>query len=277
MTSPSIFILGNHGFLGKNVVDSLLYLNLNLVGISRTEISLHVNGAHQVYPLTIEKVRSLVKDFSGDRILINCVRENASISRPKYYELLETLAPGSSMVINFSTYIQYYELSQSSQLVSYRHNQHQQSLFLESITQNTRFIDIALFTLFGPGDSPNSFLCSFFERAKTNEPLDLSGLQQLVSYTWVKDVVRMVHEIVFQLQQIEGRFSFWPEPPKKLSEIVELVVEQSKTKSEIFLGRIPYKGHELFNYDEGIFPPQIIKGFAWTSLQDGLLELFFSN
>ena len=273
MTEPVIFILGDRGFLGQNILSTIRSTNLNVIGISRNEISLYFDGEKIVCPSGLERIKNLGTDILKNRILINCVRENASLSRPEFFELLEFLASGASMVINFSTYIQYYELNQNSQLSTYRHNQHQQSLFLESVTQDAQFIDIALFTLYGPGDSPNSFLSSLVQRTKSSEPLKLSGLQQLVSYTWVKDVARMVSEVAFQLQSIEGRFSFWPVPPMRLSEVVRMIVSQTKSKREILAGVIPYKGHELFIYDEGIFPPQIIQSFEWTPMHDGLSEL----
>jgi nucleoside-diphosphate-sugar epimerase len=272
MNLPFIIVLGEKGFLGKNIISSLRSQDIDVMGISRREIRIYSKEGVLSSPYSLDEVRIITKRFTRNLIVVNCVRENLSNDRVEFFDLLKFLAEASDTVLNFSTYIQYYEFGKDSQLSTYQMNQTHQSRFLQSSCQNNRFVDVALFTVFGNGDSKNSFLSSVVSRARSQKSLELTGLEQLVSYTWIGDIVQVVNRIIFELNSVAGRYSFWPEPPVKLFEIVEHVLAATDSRSEKFVGLVPYKGHELFTYDADLFPDQICPEFHWTSFEEGLAQ-----
>jgi nucleoside-diphosphate-sugar epimerase len=273
MIGQHIFIvLGENGFLGRNIVSSLRSQNLDVLGISRSTITVYSECDTVSLPFSLDEVRGIIKSFTPNLIVINCVRENLSIERVEFYNLLTLLSKSSAMVLNFSSYIQYYELGENSQLAAYQKNQSHQSKFLEASCKHNRFVDVALFTVFGHGDSQKSFLSSLVSQARSGDPLELTGLEQLVSYTWIGDVVILVNIILNESDSTEGRYSFWPEPPVRLLEIVQLVLSATKSRSEKRIGLVPYKGHELFIYKASWFPAQIIPEFDWTSFNRGFSQ-----
>lgn len=270
MSEPFFFVLGENGFLGRNIVMSLRSQNRNIIGISRDIIKVYTHKEVLSLPFSLDEVKRLTNKFNQNSIVINCVRDNSSTERVEFFDLLKMVAEKSELVLNFSTYIQYYELNHGSQLANYRRNQANQSGFLESACRYNRFIDVALFTVFGQGDSEKSFLVSLLRQARSGVQLELSGLEQLVSYTWIGDVVNLVNLILSELTAAEGRYSFWPEPPMKLSEVVQLLLETINSKNQKLIGVVPYRGHELFTYDASLFPAQIFPGFLWTPFDEGL-------
>jgi len=270
MIKPLIIVLGEKGFIGNKMVSGFLSHNFRVIGVSRTTLS--VNSINDVKIETHEKLDSMKNflDECQEYYLINCVRDGVMELDQDYFSMLGRLARDAKAIINFSTYIQHYPLDSVSQLRNYRDTQLQKSRYLQEICINANLIDISLFTVYGSGDSPNSFLSYIVPNLKQNKTLELTGLEQLISYTFIDDVVKLVQSLVLGPNFKFGSYSFWQTPPLPLHEYFKVLMSVTKSGSKINLGSLPYKGHEIFNYDPELFPPQICPGFNWTNFEDAI-------
>jgi nucleoside-diphosphate-sugar epimerase len=267
---PLIVVLGEKGFIGNKIVSGFLSHGFRVIGVGRTTLcDYSVRGVKIENHEKFDLLGTLLAN-SQEYYLINCVRDDVLGLNQDYFAMLGRVARDAKAVVNFSTYIQHYTVGPLSQLSAYRDSQLQKSKYLQEICINANLLDIALYTVYGSGDSSNSFLSYIFPNLQQDKALELTGLEQLISYTFVDDVVKLTQSLVSEQNLEFGNYSFWQTPPLPLHQYFKVLVKFTNSKSKVGLGSLPYKGHELFNYNPEIFPPQIRPGFNWTKFEDGL-------
>ena len=270
MVKPLIVVLGDKGFLGRSLVHNFLANNFSVLGIRRNQMCFYDNQVSYVKEFDLEKFHEIVVRFSEDYIFLNCVRDDRlEFSQDILVRMLQ-LSQSASLVINFSTYIQHYESAFTSTMELYRDNQLRKSTFLSKNLDNKKLVDISLFTLYGVGDSSTSFLHAITEDLIQNKEIQLTGLNQLISYTLVDDVCMLINSLVGRTMLKHGNYSFWQAPPERLEEYFFRLMKLTLSTSKFSIGVRDYKGHEIFEYRAEIFPPQISPEFSWTSFEVGV-------
>jgi nucleoside-diphosphate-sugar epimerase len=272
--NSNIVILGSQGFVGQSLVNFLLKQNFDVTAISRDSCK-HLGNPNVYGSMNVEVNLDQHLQALENFTLINCIRSNNIQDNVAALTLIEKIGKLAKTNINFSSYIQYYENRNNSVLNEYRRSQSDQSSLLQSLNSkfNSNFINLALFTIYGPGDSPISFMSSTIRGILQKDDLNFTKLEQLVSYTWIEDLIAITHRILINSESYSGEYSFWPEPPIKLKEVVNLMLQIYGSSSRAHIGVIPYKGHEIFSYDVNGFPRQIDPSFNWTKIDFGLDRL----
>ena len=270
MNRPLVVVFGDKGFLGKRMVSGFLSKDFNVIGLNRETLNIYSGVEVISEVLDVSNLMRFVFTTSRPFIVINCVRDDVERLDEKYFEFLGLLACDAKVVINFSTYIQHYSLDTDSRLKTYRDNQLKKSEYLEGICESGNILDITLFTVYGPEDSRNSFLSYAAQKLFHSEAIELTGLEQLISYTYVDDVVTLIQNFIIESRIPFGRFSFWQTPPLPLQDYFNVLMSLTQSNCKPLIGNLPYKGHELFSYNPSMFPPQITNAFSWTSFEVGL-------
>jgi nucleoside-diphosphate-sugar epimerase len=264
-------VLGYSGFLGSAIFKSLLSENVKVIGISRSEIEIRKHNLKQKIDLDYV---TLFEEISCDQeiILICCVRQSSSFYPKDYFDFLDKLVMRSSFVLNFNTYINYLNLSSENHHKIYMKNQERQSncLYKGAKIRGVNFVELCLYTLYGSGDSKNSFLNVLISNISRDEDLQTTFLEQYVSYTLIGDALKHISAVLENYEAVSGIYRLWPEPPLKLRMYASQVLELFQSDIKLILGAHPYKGHELLEYDSSYFPPEIDRRFKWTSFIDGL-------
>jgi nucleoside-diphosphate-sugar epimerase len=269
MDRPLIIVYGDRGFLGKNLVRHFSSKSFEVLGIGRNEMCLHKDGSSIILSGEVKEFNRIISRFAGNHIFINCIRDNKLHFNDVDLLRMHGFSRYAAQVINFSTYIQHYESNYNSSLKLYRENQLRKSLFLSENIANEKLLDISLFTLYGHGDPTASFLSSITKDMIEGKPLLLTKLDQLVSYTWVEDVCELVDSLIAERTSRFGIFSFWQTPLLRLEEYFDALMNMTGSTSEVRKGNLPYKGHELFRYEDDLFPVQISPHFLFTPFEDG--------
>jgi hypothetical protein len=270
MDKPLIVVLGDKGFLGRSLVQNFLARNFSVLGIRRNQMCFYDGQFSYEKEFDLEKFHEIVVSFSEDYIFLNCVRDGRfEFSEDILLRMLQ-LSQRASLVINFSTYIQHYESAFTSTMKLYRDNQLRKSAFLSKNLDHKKLVDLSLFTLYGVGDSPMSFLHAVTKDMIQNKEIQLTGLNQLISYTLVDDVCKLINSLVEETLLKYGNYSFWQAPPERLEKYFFRLMKLTLSTSNFTIGARDYKGHEIFEYREEIFPPQISPTFSWTNFEDGI-------
>ena len=271
----SYVILGYTGTLGNRIFDKLINYDAKVIGISTKNLEVRKFNL-------IEKINfnedALFKEFdSGDEVvLICCVRESDKFHSESYFQFLRNLTARCNLILNFNTYINYqtYEFEHKHSI--YMQNQERQSVCLSESAKKlgVRDVEICLYTLYGLGDSPRSFINSLVFNVRNNMDYPSTKLEQYVSYTFLEDVLLMIMQVLNNSEKYSGSFKFWAEPPLKLKEFAFQILETFQSDIKLILGHHSYNGHELMEYSSKNFPPSIDPDFNWTPFVYGLKKTF---
>lgn len=254
-------IIGGNGFVGRTWLEStnleqfeevLVLTSQEVKFVKKNSIATYVSTARFLqenkskYDVIINLAQKRSAKTKHENLLFNCELPLSVIKKARHEH---------SRIINLSTYIQHYEISPTSKLYGYSFSKKTLSdnLFQLDIKH---LIDISLFTLYGPLDSDQSLLKLFFSHDPDQGKFKMSGGDQLVAWTSVFDVINLL-QILQTSSGIQGSFSFWPTPLQKLKESMGNLNSKLIRPRELEWGAYPYGGHELFKYDESLFPPQL--------------------
>lgn len=276
-TPKKVLLLGGHGFVSKNFIKAL-GKNLQITALVResvnTSASTYKNNENISYLSYKEMLSSFeVEDFD---VIINATRINLKkleqAVQPDLNSMVTSViknySSSKTCVINLGTYIQYYEISTNAANYTYALSKRQISSELKYLQEKIGFsyFEITLFTLYGPEDAQDRLCHLLIHAAKMKKTIQLSGGDQLLSLTNVEDVIKLIEVIILNQKHIRsGIYSFWPEPPITLKEVVRDLNLVCNNSLNVIWSSSRYSGHELFNYETEVFPPQIQENFTFQS------------
>jgi nucleoside-diphosphate-sugar epimerase len=262
-------VIGASGLLGRNLCRTLSKDGIEVLPVTS------VNGS-KVGRTTTYSAADVVSGrvFQNGRIdtAILAVRgKNAAHPRFGTLPMLRSFENSVKQIINFSTYAQHYEIRHHAKIYDYVQFKRSVSDYLAYSSGIESFYDISLFTLIGLEDSPTSLMSQLIDASLSGKTLELSEGNQLVSYTSVNDVCNLVRQVLLrEYSPPTGSFSYWPEPPEKLRDIVNLVRSLAPRNFAVEFGKKPYGGHEIFHYDKTVFPKQIRPDCSWEKIEDAI-------
>ena len=274
-----ILVIGGNGSLGKTALYAGTYGEESEVTILTSGVSADTTSKGNVTFRT-------ALDFLQDKIekydfIINMAQKRGAKSPDEFdyfnYQLpkkiIEMCSNPGTHIINFSSYIQFYEIPKAATQFHYQQSKIKMNQFVESyaLVNDCKLSDIALFTLYGKYDSEKSMLNQFLGTFSSSQPFHMSKGEQLISWTNAIDVARLLANLINEDKPI-GEVSFWPLPLFSLRESFKVLNQILEIPKEIQWGFYPYGGHELFSFDEGDFPRNL-QNFKFTFLEEGFSSL----
>ena len=274
-----LLLIGGNGFLGKTFLNSSLCKDFEKITVLTSgdpQIAISKSNIHY------ENSRQFVEnhDEKYDFIINMAQKRNAKTYEEAAHfncevpiKIIRKTAQAHSKVINFSSYIQNYEIAKSSRQYNYQQSKIDlaQRLHINSNQLGFRLVDISLFTLFGKYDAKESMLMQFLSQDTKLGPFKMSAGFQLVSWTDADDVVRAIGRLLDR-SEIKGNFSLWPLPPISLRDFFDTLNQLLPKPASIEWGAYPYGGHELFEYDPKTFPIEF-PDFNFTDMRETIQKL----
>ncbi len=265
-------MIGGNGFLGKTLKRLEVFKDHDITTLTSEGILERCQGVSSKTRETIDNLSThfdVVINLSRARERVNYERARESdFFTP--FEVITKTADSKTLIINFSTYIQFYEIPITSRQFEYQQSKIELSKQVDLLSRDLglRKIDLTLFTLYGEDDSLKSMMSRFLKELAGGSQFALSPGQQLISWTYASDIARVL-KIILSDESIAGNFRLWPEPPQRLQDTFEYLSKRYNPNMVLDWSAHKYSGHELFQYDANIFP-QLFENFRFTEFDTAI-------
>lgn len=286
-----ILLTGTTGFLGSNILKSLIENNYEVVILKRSFSNLNkiehlINHfvSYNIDEININEVFQMEKNIST---VIHCStnygRNNESTSAVLQSNLvfpLEVLEAsvnnGIKLFISTDTsfskldvvegYMQNYILSKKQFLEWGR---------IYSVTHGFTFINLVLEHMYGHGDDPSKFIAYLIDSFRKNvNEIDLTEGEQIRDFVYIDDVVNAYLTIISKADELIGyhEYEVGSGHGVKIKELVKLIKELMKSETKLNFGKLKYRDNEVM-FSEAEIAPLIKLGWIPNyDLKDGLVN-----
>ncbi len=296
MKFKKIFITGPNGFIGNNLIKSLIENeNINLSVLIRKKeyfdlfepygISCFLDDGstddlikyfnEQKFDLVIHLASLFIKDHNSNNI-VNLIESNVLLGT----RLLEaSVKSGVKAFINTGTFWQHYSGEEYSPVNLYAATKQAfediAKYYIES--NNLYFVTLKLNDTYGPDDTRKKIF-NIWHSLNNNERLKMSPGLQKIDILFIDDVVEAFKKLILQVEddfidkKYNGKtFAIHSLQLHSLQEIAEIYEEVSGNKLNIEWGGLNYREREVMEPWKG---GEIINGWkSEVSIRDGIKKL----
>lgn len=259
-----ILLTGATGFLGSNILRTLIENNYEVVILKRSFSSLnnieHLINRFVSYNVDEININEVFQTEKNIDTVIHCAtnygRNNESTSAVLQcnlvfpLEVLETSAKNRvKLFISTDTslskldtvqgYMQNYILSKKQFLDWGR---------LYSVTNGFTFVNLVLEHMYGPGDDPSKFIAYLIHSFKQDvNEIDLTEGEQFRDFVYIDDVVNVYLTIIRKVDMLSGysEYEVGSGSAVKIKELVELTKELIQSTTKLNFGKIKYRDNEV--------------------------------
>lgn len=298
----NVVVTGATGFIGFNLIKTLLNYDFNITAIVRKDSS-KIEKLQQFQNLNIielnmdeiEKLPDIV-DYKCDIFYHfawdgtrGTTRDDFKLQNANYLYSIRTLESaykmGCKCFISAGSQAEYglhdgqtTEKTKCVPNTEYGKAKLKFYLFLKKFaTANQfRYLEPRFFSLYGIGDYENTLIMSVIDKMKKNEEINLTECTQLWNYLHISDAV----DSLIKLQESDfcGIYNIGSDDTRLLKEFIEEIKEISKSKSAINYGIVSYPLSGKIN----IYPSieKLKKDINWTSqinFEQGILEIIHNG
>lgn len=265
-----ILVTGSTGFIGQNLVKSLLDKNYDIQCIARIDSDTSgISSKVKIFKYD-EKIESLIEYFNQENFdgvihlaslfLASHSKDDISkliSSNIKFgTELLESCkANAVKWFINTGTFWQNYENENYNPVNLYAATKEAFDIIAKYYTQTSDliFTTIKLNDIFGPNDPRNKIFNIWNRVAKSGETLEMSAGEQIIDISYIDDVVSAyevltMHLISDQKENFKNKtFAVRSNERMTLKNLSKVYEEVTKAKLNIKWGARPYREREVMN------------------------------
>ncbi|MCZ8230047.1 NAD-dependent epimerase/dehydratase family protein [Flavobacterium sp.] len=278
-----ILITGATGFLGSKILKKLVEDDYNVVALVRKTSNLNriesVKGDFDLFYFN-EKSNNLNELFENYKIetIIHTATEYGR--NAKTSEVLKTnvifpiqliefgLERDLKLFINSDTFFGKPEYSNSAYLNQYTNSKKYFLDYLFCKREGFKAVNLRLEHIFGEFDSDNKFVTDVLHKMLKSEKevLLTDGLQKR-DFVYVEDVVNAYLKVLRNIDSIANISEFEVGRGESVSvrQFVELMAEQTKSKSKLFFGGISTRKGEIQNSVANILP---LNDLGWKPIYD---------
>jgi nucleoside-diphosphate-sugar epimerase len=284
-----VMVLGATGFLGNNLIRQLQEMNLQIIIPIRNTHSKEVDYENQDFQFfqstneiieiaTIFRPELIInlatyftrtdsqedsqKLISSNVELVGLVTEYAWRNNVKFFQAQSAWQSAGGSERNAPTpYFLYKQIAEDI-VEWYAMNRGLQAVFL-------RFFDT-----YGCNDKRDKLIPRLFSSLEDNEPVNVSGGQQILDLVEVYDAVHCILAASIEISERQNPLTFWciASNPITLREVVEVLEKVSGKKLQVNWGVVPYREGEVFERwkIEMTTPPTWT---AQTSIEQGFRKI----
>ena len=255
----TILITGINGFLGSHLAKCLSDNN-QIIGLEYSTENLFrlKKDEFKVYSSELDNLKTIFEENNIDfvvhtattyRVFNNSIESmlKTNVLLPiKLYELANHF--GAEAFLNTDSFFNDPN-SNYSYLGDYTLTKRCCVDFLKSIQNQTKIINMKLFHMYGPSDSPDKFVSFIMNELKSNKPLiKLTKGDQMRDFIFVEDVVNAFKLIINSTESLEEKFTEFEIGTGKSVSIKDFVCLTSKllgSKSKLDFGALKHRGGEI--------------------------------
>ena len=285
----TILITGINGFLGSNLAKSLSE-DYNIIGIEVTTINLHrLNGfSFKIYQADSD----LDMIFTENKVF--AIIHAATIYRRNDESFNVLISTNLLLPIKLYEFANKYKISiflntdsffnnpkyNYKYLLEYTLSKQHALEWLKLIQGSCKLINMKIFHMYGPYDSPNKFIPKIISDLKENQSvINLSMGEQTRDFIYIEDVVA-AYKIVLNkyiiLKDDYIEFQIATGTNTSIKEIVILIKELTKSKSELGFGKLDYRENEIMKAEANIMDIVTLGWKPIYSLKEGLTKTIIS-
>ncbi len=293
-----ILITGGTGFIGKNLIKSLLDNNYNVYCITRIHSDLSkINSKVKIFQYD-ENIDSLLEFFQNEKFdgvihlaslfLLNHTKDNISnllSSNIKFgVELLEASKISKiKWFINTGTFWQNYNEEEYNPVNLYAATK---EAFLDIAKYYTQTSDLIFTTIklndtFGPNDTRNKIFNLWHKISQTNEILEMSQGNQIIDISYIEDVINAYDILIKHLSSNKKNeyknkiFAIKSNERMSLKELSKVFEKAINCKLNIQWGAKPYREREVMNpWEDG----ETIENWEQKyTLKDAIIKTILEN
>ena len=265
--SKTILLTGASGYLGGYLAKYFSTQGYSIIGISRdNKIPLRQIFEENKIDIVIHTATLYGRQGEAATELL---RTNVLFP----LEILELASEFSvEMFINTDTILAKY-------ISVYALTKNQFTDWLSMYSDKIKCVNLGLDHFFGPNDKPIKFVAYLIEQLKNNVPeIKLTEGLQKRDFIYIDDVVEAYACIVENIHKLETAavhtFEVGTDVKTSIKELALLLKSLTQnTQTTLNFGAIPYRKHEIFDYE---VDTQGLKMLGWTSkvtLRQGLEEV----
>lgn len=251
-----ILVIGANGFLGRAIISRIDTEINEVIGLVRN-LNDSFLGNCKLIEIDDLNGYSFLKDIYFDVILNVSMKRSVGLDERltmdlnfnKPFNIISDLANSNTLVLNASTYIQNFGGIEGVAKESYGQAKNLLSSGLEKEAKLGKFrvLDLFLFTLYGPGDSPGRLIPLLLREGFVGNRISLTEGNQLMNLLYVNDAVDLFLD-AFKYSEIGySKFYLWEDSYLTLREIVGTIETVLGFEIPVDWGRKPYSGHEMFS------------------------------
>jgi len=140
--------------------------------------------------------------------------------------------------------------------------------------KNKPIMTLRLFSPYGAYDDPSRLVTHVITKSLRNEDLHLANPEAVRDYIYVEDVIDLYLKTIDNAKKYCGEiFNAGTGKQTKISDIVEIVTELTKSKSKIFWNSVKPRSYDTEKWEAEI--EKTCKAFNWMprfSIKQGLME-----
>lgn len=278
-----IAISGIHGFLGRHLLKALqndyevlgIVRSIDSEEIRKSEIVCYTSDDYGLQKLFKEqKLFAVIHTATVYRIndsILDVLKTNLLLPI-RLYELANK--QGCELFVNTDTFINVPDITYDY-LMNYSLSKRNALEWLKCINNNCRCVNMKLFHMYGPGDSPNKFVTKILHDLKDEiSQLDLTPGEQKRDFIYVADVVSAFKTVLDNYE----RHDKWEEYEVGLSHsvsiknFVQLAKKLLKSNTKLNFGALNYRRNE---FEDAKAENSKLLDLGWKplyTLEEGVLE-----
>lgn len=293
-----ILVTGATGFIGQNLIKTLLDKNFNIHCIVRKDSKLlKIDNRANVFKYN-KDINILIKYFNDEcfdgvihlasLFLVNHNKNNIEdliSSNIKFgTELLEaSVLSNVKWFINTGTFWQNYENKSYNPINLYAATKEAFQNIAKYYTETSAliFTTIKLNDTFGPNDTRKRIFTFWDQISKTHEALDMSSGKQIIDISYIEDVISAYYLLIGHLNSIKKEqfrnkiFAVKSNERMTLIELSKVYEDATKKKLNINWGKIPYREREnMVPWENGRIVPNWEQKYT---IKEGIINTFGEN
>lgn len=255
----TILITGINGFLGSNLAKKLAGQH-TVIGLARSakstgringlDVNVYNHADHELEEIfSSQQVDVVIHAATVYRSLNGAVSQmmETNIALPvKLYELCKKYQ--AKAFINTDTFFND-PANQYSYLADYTLSKKQVIEWLKIALKDTAVINMKLFHMFGPGDSPDKFVSQMITAITTGQTeLKLTAGEQIRDFIYVDDVVTAFEAVINKLDTFNENyheFEVGTGQSVSVREFIETIKILAGTNTNLLFGALPYRPNEI--------------------------------
>lgn len=282
----NILITGINGFLGSNLAKTLSR-NYSIIGIEKSFNNLsRIDGrGYNLYKSQKNALQNIFKEYKIDIVIHAATvygNSNESVDKlieanvllpVRLYELAQK--NGTEVFLNTDSFYNnpkyHYDYLQG-----YVYSKKICLEWLRNMQRNTKLINMKLYHMYGPGDSPRKFVTQIVTDLKCSKPeIHLTAGEQMRDFIYIDDVVQAYKTVINNLDKIDKPFldiDVGTGKATTLKQFVKTARQVTKSKSKLIFGTLKYReGEIMFSEADN----SILTSLGWKpryKLKKGLSE-----